>query len=461
MQEPIPTEFKLENLSIPVPTDDQENEGFDKIVDATNKEQGPLMEIYQVRGKSIANNVHEVMLLTNRGVAQGMLSVSPGNTGVVLWVPGGGLNFNGPARGVYAELACDLQAAGISSLRMGYRDQESFNECVLDTLAWLSFLRGTGAESVILGGNGLGSSVATCVASIDPLVKGLIAISSREIEDGPDQQKYITKISPKPLLIVHGEKDTRNPVDLAQQLYKNAGDPKELVLYPEAGALLAENASDLHEKLGSWISDQLGKSSEYASSISEKRGELADLVRQVPKDIGGSHGLLVLSTDDMLEMGVDAIISTTGTWLNLQHNALSGEIVQRGGSIIQDELSAQEPVFVGDIAVTTAGDLKATHIFHAITGGQFSGEPQTMDEIVAITTRDSLARANSMGLRTVALPAIGSGNRGFPIEKAAQIMVTIAAAHLAGPTSVEKITFSVVSNAGYNAFESLLKLLPE
>ena len=181
MQEPIPTEFKLENLSIPVPTDDQENEGFDKIVDATNEEQGPLMEIYQVRGKSIANNVHEVMLLTNRGVAQGMLSVSPGNTGVVLWVPGGGLNFNGPARGVYAELACDLQAAGISSLRMGYRDQESFNECVLDTLAWLSFLRGTGAESVILGGNGLGSSVATCVASIDPLVKGLIAISSREI----------------------------------------------------------------------------------------------------------------------------------------------------------------------------------------------------------------------------------------------------------------------------------------
>ena len=50
MQEPIPTEFKLENLSIPVPTDDQENEGFDKIVDATNEEQGPLMEIYHVRG---------------------------------------------------------------------------------------------------------------------------------------------------------------------------------------------------------------------------------------------------------------------------------------------------------------------------------------------------------------------------------------------------------------------------
>jgi O-acetyl-ADP-ribose deacetylase (regulator of RNase III) len=65
-----------------------------------------------------------------------------------------------------------------------------------------------------------------------------------------------------------------------------------------------------------------------------------------------------------------------------------------------------------------------------------------------------------MDLRTVALPAIGSGNRGFPIEKAAQIMVTIAAAHLAGPTSLEKITFSVVSDAGYNAFEGLLKLLP-
>ena len=85
----------------------------------------------------------------------------------------------------------------------------------------------------------------------------------------------------------------------------------------------------------------------------------------------------------------------------------------------------------------------------------------TMDEVVAITTRDVLALGNSLGLKTIAIPAIGTGNRGFPIEKAAQIMVTIAASHLAGQTTLEKVTFAVVSDGVYRAFESLLTLLPE
>lgn len=84
-----------------------------------------------------------------------------------------------------------------------------------------------------------------------------------------------------------------------------------------------------------------------------------------------------------------------------------------------------------------------------------------MDEVVALTTRDVLAKANSLGLKTIAIPAIGTGNRGFPIEKAAQIKVTIAATHLAGQTSPEKVFLSVISDGVYRAFQNLLTLLPE
>ena len=145
----------------------------------------------------------------------------------------------------------------------------------------------------------------------------------------------------------------------------------------------------------------------------------------------------------------------------MSHNPLSGAIVERGGWEIQEQLWAQAPLFIGEVGVTDAGNLKAGYIFYAITGGEHAGDPLTMDEVVALTTQDVLARANSLGLKTIAIPAIGTGNRGFPIEKAAQIMVTIARTHLAGQTSLEKVIFSVVSDGVYRAFESLLTLLPE
>ncbi len=47
--------------------------------------------------------------------------------------------------------------------------------------------------------------------------------------------RYIQKISPRPLLLIHGEKDDLVPVEHAYRLYEKAGEPKELVIIPGAG----------------------------------------------------------------------------------------------------------------------------------------------------------------------------------------------------------------------------------
>ena len=47
--------------------------------------------------------------------------------------------------------------------------------------------------------------------------------------------RYIPKISPRPLLLIHGDKDDTVPVEHAYQLYKQAKEPKELVIIPGAG----------------------------------------------------------------------------------------------------------------------------------------------------------------------------------------------------------------------------------
>ena len=47
--------------------------------------------------------------------------------------------------------------------------------------------------------------------------------------------RWIGRISPRPLLMIHGEKDDLVPVEHAHRLYERAGEPKELVILPGAG----------------------------------------------------------------------------------------------------------------------------------------------------------------------------------------------------------------------------------
>jgi dipeptidyl aminopeptidase/acylaminoacyl peptidase len=52
---------------------------------------------------------------------------------------------------------------------------------------------------------------------------------------------YIDKISPKPLLLVHGDKDDVVPVEHAGRLFEKAGEPKEMVVLPGAGHRLRQD----------------------------------------------------------------------------------------------------------------------------------------------------------------------------------------------------------------------------
>ena len=51
--------------------------------------------------------------------------------------------------------------------------------------------------------------------------------------------RWIDKISPRPLLLIHGDKDDLVPVEHAHKLFEKAGEPKKLVIIPGAGHRLA------------------------------------------------------------------------------------------------------------------------------------------------------------------------------------------------------------------------------
>ena len=74
---------------------------------------------------------------------------------------------------------------------------------------------------------------------------------------------------------------------------------------------------------------------------------------------------------------------------------------------------------VGDAAVTGAGDLPARFVIHA--AGMPLGGSAT-EETVRSCMRRSLELAREKECRTVAVPAIGAGIAGFPVQRCAEIL---------------------------------------
>lgn len=62
--------------------------------------------------------------------------------------------------------------------------------------------------------------------SMDEWLEGFSAVSPL---------RWIDRISPHPLLLIHGDKDDLVPVEHAYKLYERAGEPKELVIIPDVG----------------------------------------------------------------------------------------------------------------------------------------------------------------------------------------------------------------------------------
>ena len=194
-----------------------------------------------------------VLLRTTRGDIQAIVhhdQDTPTTMGIV-WVWGAMGGFDGPADGIYGDLAERL-APGITSVRVDYRDPRMLDESVLDTLVGVSFLAGTGHTRIALVGHSFGGAVVISAAPLSPLVKAVVALSSQTAgASGAD------RVSPRPLLLVHGEEDTRLPPRCSQQIYEWAKQPKELVLYPGAGHGLRQCKEELRELLADWLVRQL------------------------------------------------------------------------------------------------------------------------------------------------------------------------------------------------------------
>jgi O-acetyl-ADP-ribose deacetylase len=162
---------------------------------------------------------------------------------------------------------------------------------------------------------------------------------------------------------------------------------------------------------------------------------------------------LEVADTDITTLAVDAIANAANT--ELRHGGgVAGAIARAGGPELDRESRERAPIGLGEAVETTAGEMPSRWVIHAAT--MELGGP-TDAGIIRRATASTLAKADALGARSLALVAFGTGVGGFPLDEAARIEVEEVRRHLDGGSRLERVVFAVRGDAARAAFEAALE----
>jgi O-acetyl-ADP-ribose deacetylase (regulator of RNase III) len=157
---------------------------------------------------------------------------------------------------------------------------------------------------------------------------------------------------------------------------------------------------------------------------------------------------------DITEQDVDAIVNAANS--HLAHGGgVAAAIAGAAGSELERASAEHPEVPVGEAAWTTAGNLKARWVIHAV-GPVWSGGGQGEPELLAGAYRSALRVAGELGARSIAFPSISTGIYGFPLHQAAAIAVDAVRDASDDHASVELIRFCLFSDGDLAAYREAL-----
>lgn len=157
---------------------------------------------------------------------------------------------------------------------------------------------------------------------------------------------------------------------------------------------------------------------------------------------------------DITDLSVDAIVNAANEQLQLG-SGVAGAIRTRGGPSIQRECDRIGRCRTGSAVETGGGDLPAKWVIHAV-GPVWHGGRAGEEELLASAVRCALERAEEIGAKSVALPALSTGVYGFPMERAAEISLAQARGFAPRARSVERIVFCLFDDRALAAFDRAL-----
>jgi O-acetyl-ADP-ribose deacetylase (regulator of RNase III) len=155
---------------------------------------------------------------------------------------------------------------------------------------------------------------------------------------------------------------------------------------------------------------------------------------------------------DICQLEVDAIVNPANPSLWMA-TGVGASIKAAAGDEVEFAAVRQAPVFLGDAIVTPAGRLAARVVIHAVS---LDRDRRTSAAAIEGALRSVFARARELEIRTIAIPALGTGVGGFPLEDAAAITVATVRDELSRSPGVREVTLALRGTTAYEAFEAAL-----
>jgi O-acetyl-ADP-ribose deacetylase (regulator of RNase III) len=164
--------------------------------------------------------------------------------------------------------------------------------------------------------------------------------------------------------------------------------------------------------------------------------------------------VIELTRGDLTAWRGDAIVNAANTSL-VMGAGVAGAIARRAGGTVQREALEKAPVALGEVARTRAGLLPAKFVIHAAVMGE---DRKTDAAVIARATAAALAEAESIGLKSIAFPALGTGVGAMPYEEAAAAMFDSAVKYLSARETprLKRVAFVLYDDAATEGFRNAL-----
>ncbi len=165
--------------------------------------------------------------------------------------------------------------------------------------------------------------------------------------------------------------------------------------------------------------------------------------------------IIRLEKGDLTAMEIEAIVFYASPDLVLG-SGFGSAISARGGMSIQEELKSFGTISAGEAVITSAGELNSKYIIHAV-GPRFQEDDS--EKKLRTTLLNALNMAEEKGIRRIAIPPMGAGFYGIPLDMCARVMLEAIKKHILDDSSLEEVIICVLDEREFNAFQDRWQVL--
>jgi len=150
---------------------------------------------------------------------------------------------------------------------------------------------------------------------------------------------------------------------------------------------------------------------------------------------------------------ITAVVNAANAELRIG-GGVAGAIHRAAGPALHEECRPHAPIKPGEAVITGAHKLPNTYVIHCL--GPVYGVDRPESTLLANCYRNALRLAEENRIDSVAFPAISTGAFGYPIEEAADVVVSVLNECCPNAKHLRKLRFVLFSHSDLEVYQEKL-----